>query len=105
VGGRPKGVAVHGHKVYVGIHNAPVVSVIGADTNTVLGTLDTGVPGLQQANGVAFHTTSGLVYVANKTDGSVSAIDPSGAGSPTIITTNAEPFGLAVARVRGQLRS
>jgi YVTN family beta-propeller protein len=35
--------------------------------------------------------------VANKTDGSVSAIDPSGAASPVIVTTNAQPFGLAAA--------
>lgn len=97
VGGRPKGVAVHGHKVYVGIHNAPVVAVINADNNTVLGPLDTGVPGTQQANGVVYHTGSGLVYVANKTAGTVSAIDPSGAASPVIVTTNAEPFGLAAA--------
>lgn len=96
VGGHPKGVAVHGHKVYVGIHNAPVVVVIDADTNTVLDTLDTGVPGTAQANGVVYHTGSGEVFVANKTDGSVSAIDPSGAGTPDIIPSNAEPFGLAV---------
>jgi YVTN family beta-propeller protein len=97
VGGRPKGVAVHGHKVYVGIHNAPVVAVIDANTNTVLAPLDTGVPGTQQANGVAYHPGSGWVYVANKTDGTVSAIDPSGAASPVIIPTNAQPFGLASA--------
>ncbi len=95
VGGRPKGVAVHGHRVYVGMHNAPVVAVIDAASNTVDGTLDTGVPGTQQANGVVYHAGSGLVYVANKTDGTVSAIDPSGAASPVIVTTNAEPFGLA----------
>jgi DNA-binding beta-propeller fold protein YncE len=97
VGGHPKGLAVHGHRVYVGIHDAPVVVVIDADTNTVLGTLDTGVPGTQQANGVVYHTGSGEVFVANKTDGTVSAIDPSGAGTPDIIPSNAEPFGLAVA--------
>jgi YVTN family beta-propeller protein len=97
VGGHPKGVAVHGHKVYVGIHNAPKVVVVDADTNTVVGTLDTGVPGTQQANGVVYHTGSGEVFVANKTDGSVSAIDPSGAGMPDIIPVNAEPFGLAAA--------
>jgi DNA-binding beta-propeller fold protein YncE len=97
VGGHPKGIVVHGHKVYVGIHDAPVVVVINADNNTVLGTLDTGVPGSQQANGVVYHTGSGLVYVANKTDGSVSAVDPSGVASPVIIPTNAQPFGLAVA--------
>jgi DNA-binding beta-propeller fold protein YncE len=81
----------------VGIHNAPVVVVINADTNTVLDTLDTGVPGTQQANGVVYHTGSGEVFVANKTDGSVSAIDPSGAGTPDIIVSNAEPFGVAAA--------
>ena len=97
VGGHPKGIAVHGHKVYVGIHDAPLVVVINADDNAVLGNLDTGVPGTQQANGVAYHTGSGLVYVANKTDGSVSAIDPSGAASPVIVPTNAQPFGLAAA--------
>jgi hypothetical protein len=97
VGGHPKGVAIHGHRVYVGIHNAPVVVVIDADTNTVLDTLDTGVPGTQQANGVVYHTGSGEVFVANKTDGTVSAIDPSGAGTPDIIPSNAEPFGLAAA--------
>jgi len=97
VGGHPKGVAVHGHRVYVGIHDAPLVKVINADNNTVLGTLDTGVPGAQQANGLVYHTGSGLVYVANKTDGSVSAVDPSGAASPVILPTNAQPFGLAAA--------
>ena len=97
VGGHPKGVAVYGHKVYVGIHDAPVVVVIDADNNSVLGTLDTGVPGAQQANGVVVHHGTGWVYVANKTDGSVSAIDPSGAASPVIVTTNAQPFGLAAA--------
>jgi DNA-binding beta-propeller fold protein YncE len=97
VGGHPKGVAVHGHKVYVGIHNAPVVVVIDANTNTKLGNLDTGVPGTAQANGVVYHTGSGELFVGNKTDGTVSAIDPSGAGSPDVIPSNAEPFGLAVA--------
>ncbi|HUS69518.1 MAG TPA: Ig-like domain-containing protein [Anaerolineae bacterium] len=97
VGGHPKGVAVAGHKVYVGIHDAPVVVVIDADNNSVLDTLDTGVPGAQQANGVVVHPGTGWVYVANKTDGSVSAIDPSGAASPVIVTTNALPFGLAAA--------
>jgi DNA-binding beta-propeller fold protein YncE len=81
----------------VGIHDAPVVVVLNADNNTVVGPLDTGVPGTQQANGVVYHTGSGLVYVANKTDGSVSAVDPSGAASPVIIPTNAQPFGLAAA--------
>jgi DNA-binding beta-propeller fold protein YncE len=97
VGGHPKGVAVHGHRVYVGIHNAPVVVIIDADTNTKLGTLDTGVPGTQQANGVVYHTGSGEVFVANKSDGSVSAIDPTGAGTADVIVSNAEPFGLAAA--------
>ncbi len=97
VGGHPKGVAVHGHRVYVGIHNAPVVAVINADTNAVLSPLDTGVPGNHQANGVVVHPTSGRVYVANRDDSSVSAIDPSAPGSPLIIATNAQPFGLAVA--------
>ncbi len=97
VGGHPKGVAVYGHRAYVGIHDAPVVVVINTDNNTVVDTLDTGVPGTQQANGVVYHSTSGLVYVANKTDGSVSVVDPSGAASPVIIASNAEPFGLAVA--------
>jgi len=97
VGGHPKGIAVHGHRVYVGIHDAPLVVVLNADNNTKVGTLDTGVPGTQQANGVVYHTGSGLVYVANKTDGSVSVIDPSGAASPVIIPTNAQPFGLAAA--------
>ena len=97
VGGHPKGVAVYGHKVYVGIHDAPVVVVIDADNNSVLGQLDTGVTGPQQANGVVVHPGTGWVFVANKTDGSVSAIDPSGAASPVIVTTNAEPFGLAAA--------
>ncbi len=97
VGGHPKGVAVHGDRVYVAIHDAPVVVLINADTNTVLGALDTGVPGTAQANGVVYHTGSGELFVGNKTDGTVSAIDPSGAASPDIITSNAEPFGLTVA--------
>jgi DNA-binding beta-propeller fold protein YncE len=97
VGGHPKGVAVQGHRVYVGIHNAPVVVVINADTNTVLDNLDTGVPGTQQANGLVYHTGSGELFVGNKTDGTVSAIDPSGAATPDVIPSNAEPFGLAAA--------
>jgi DNA-binding beta-propeller fold protein YncE len=97
VGGHPKGVAAYGHRAYVGIHNAPEVVVINTDNNTVVDTLDTGVPGTQQANGVVYHSTSGMVYVANKTDGTVSVIDPSGAASPVILPSNAEPFGLAVA--------
>jgi DNA-binding beta-propeller fold protein YncE len=97
IGGHPKGLAVHGHRVYVAIHNAPVVVVIDTDTNTVLGTLDTGVPGAAQGNGVVYHPISGEVFVGNKTDGSVSAIDPSSISSPDIISSNAEPFGLAVA--------
>ena len=97
VGGHPKGVAVHGQMVYVSLHNAPMVKVINANNDAVVDTLDTGVPGNKQGNGVVYHSTSGLIYVANKTDGSVSAIDPSGAASPIIIATNAEPFGLAVA--------
>jgi len=97
VGGHPKGVAVHGQMVYVALHNAPMVKVINANNNTVVDTLDTGVTGAQQGNGVVVHPGTGWVYVANKTDGSVSAIDPSGAASPVIVTTNAEPFGLAAA--------
>jgi len=97
VGGHPKGVAVYGHRVYVAIHNAPVVVVINADTNAVLSSLATGAPGSAQGNGVVYHTGSGELFVGNKTDGTVSAIDPSGAGSPDIIASNAEPFGLAVA--------
>lgn len=89
--------AVHGHRVYVGIHNAPVVVVINADTNTVLSPLDTGVTGPKYANGVAFHAGSGRVYVANRDDNSVSAIDPSAAGSPLVVCTDAQPFGIAVA--------
>lgn len=97
VGGHPKGVAVHGQMVYVAIHDAPMVKVINANNNTVVDSLDTGVPGTQQANGVVYHTGSGLVYVANKTDGTVSAIDPSGAASPVVVATGAQPFGLAAA--------
>jgi YVTN family beta-propeller protein len=97
VGGHPKGLTVHGQMVYVAIHNAPVVRVIDVNNNTVVDTLDTGVPGAKQANGIVYHPTSGLLYVANKTDGSVSAIDPAGAASPVVIPSNAEPFGLAVA--------
>jgi len=98
VGGEPKGVAVHGHRVYVGLHDAPLVVVINADTNTVLSpSLDTGVSGPRYANGVAFHAGSGRVYVANKADNSVSAIDPSAPGSPMVIATNSLPFGVAAA--------
>ena len=97
VGGHPKGVAVHGQMVYVAIHDAPMVKVINANNNTVVDTLDTGVTGAQQGNGVAVHPGTGWVYVANKTDGSVSAIDPSGAASPVIVSTGAQPFGLAAA--------
>lgn len=98
VGGHPKGVAVHGHRAYVGIHDAPVVVVINTDTDTVLPqTLDTGVSGPHYANGVTFHTGSGLVYVANKSDDSVSAVDPSGAASPIVVPTNSQPFGVAAA--------
>jgi YVTN family beta-propeller protein len=97
IGGHPKGVAVHGQMVYVAIHDAPVVKVINANNNTVVDTLDTGVPGTKQGNGIVVHPITGWVYVANKTDGSVSAIDPSGATSPVVVTTGAEPFGLAAA--------
>ena len=97
VGGHPKGVAVHGQMVYVALHNAPMVKVINANNNTVVDTLDTGVTGAQQGNGVVVHPGTGWVYVANKTDGSVSAIDPSGAASPVVVTTGAQPFGLAAA--------
>jgi DNA-binding beta-propeller fold protein YncE len=97
VGPHPKGVTVHGQMVYVALHGAAAVKVINANNNTVVDTLDTGVPGAQQANGIVYHPDSGLLYVANKTDGSVSAIDPTGAASPIVIASNAEPFGLAVA--------
>ena len=97
VNGQPKGLAVHGNRLYVGIHNAPVVRVINTENNTVVDSLGTGVPGIQQANGVVYHTGSGKVYVANKTAGTVSAIDPTGAASPIIIATGAQPFGLAAA--------
>jgi YVTN family beta-propeller protein len=97
VGGHPKGVAVHGEMVYVAVHDAPMVKVINANNNTVVDTLDTGVTGAQQGNGVVVHPDTGWVYVANKTDGSVSAIDPSGAASPVIVSTGAQPFGLAAA--------
>jgi DNA-binding beta-propeller fold protein YncE len=95
--GDPKGVAVHGHRVYVALHDSPRVVVINADTNTVLSPLATGAPGSAQGNGIVYHTGSGELFVGNKTDGTVSAIDPSGAGTPDIIASNAEPFGLAVA--------
>jgi len=97
VGGHPKGVAVHGQMVYVALHNAPMVKVINANNNTVVDTLDTGVTGAQQGNGVVVHPGTGWVYVGNKTDGSVSAIDPSSAASPVIVATGAQPFGLAAA--------
>ena len=97
VNGQPKGLAVHGDRLYVGIHNEPKVRVINTDNNTIVNSLDTGVPGIQQANGVVYHATSGKVYVANKTAGSVSALDPTGAASPIIITVGSEPFGLAAA--------
>jgi YVTN family beta-propeller protein len=97
VGGHPKGVAVHGQMVYVALHDAPVVKVINANNNTVVDTLDTGVTGGQQGNGVVVHPGTGWVYVANKTDGSVSAIDPSGAASPVVVAAGAQPFGLAAA--------
>jgi YVTN family beta-propeller protein len=98
VGGHPKGMAVHGHRAYVGLHDAPVVVVIDTDTDTKLPqTLNTGVSGPNYANGVAFHTGSGRVYVANKSDNTVSAIDPSAPTSPLVIPTNSQPFGLAAA--------
>jgi YVTN family beta-propeller protein len=97
VGGHPKGVAVYGQMVYVVLHDAPMVKVINANNNTVVDTLDTGVTSGQQGNGVVVHPVTGWVYVANKTDNSVSAIDPSGAASPIIVTTNGQPFGLAAA--------
>jgi YVTN family beta-propeller protein len=55
------------------------------------------VTGGQQGNGVVVHPSTGWVYVANKTDGSVSAIDPSGAASPVVVATGSLPFGLAAA--------
>jgi YVTN family beta-propeller protein len=98
VGGHPKGVAVHGHRAYVGLHDAPVVVVIDTDTDTKLPqTLDTGASGPNYANGVAFHTGSGRVYVANKSDNTVSAIDPSAPASPKVIAVGSEPFGVATA--------
>lgn len=98
VGGHPKGVAVHGHRAYVGLHDAPVVVVIDTDTDTKLPqTLDTGASGPNYANGVAFHTGSGRVYVANKSDNTVSAIDPNAPTSPLAIPTNSQPFGVAAA--------
>ena len=97
VGGHPKGVAVHGQMLYVALHDAPMVKVINTNNNTVVDTLDTGVTGAQQGNGVVVHPSTGWVYVANKSDNSVSAIDPSGAASAVIVTTNGQPFGLAAA--------
>jgi hypothetical protein len=62
VNGQPKGLAVHGNRLYVGIHNEPKVRVINTDNNTIVDSLDTGVPGIQQANGVLYHTVSNKVY-------------------------------------------
>ncbi len=98
VGGHPKGVAVQAHRAYVGLHDAPKVVVINTDTDAVLPpTLNTGASGPRYANGVAFHTGSGRVYVANKSDNTVSAIDPSAPGSPKLIAVGSEPFGVAAA--------
>jgi YVTN family beta-propeller protein len=96
--GHPKGVAAHGHRVYVGLYDQPLVQVIDADTNTVLPSLNTQVTtGPGYCNGIAYH--NGRVYVANRDDDSVSSINISNPSNTNVIaaTTGGLPFGVAVA--------
>jgi len=93
--GHPKGVVAHGHRVYVGIHDAPLVQVIDADTNTVLPSLNTHASGPRCANGVAFH--NGRVYVANRDGNSVSSLSVSNPSDWNVIPSvvGGLPFGIA----------
>ncbi len=96
--GHPKGVATHGNRVYVGLHDVPSVAVINADTNGVLTYWDTGVSGqTRYANGLVFHPGAGRLYVANRNNNSVSSIDPAAPASANLITVGSQPFGLAAA--------
>ncbi len=95
LGGHPKGVAAHGHRVYVGLHDVPKVAVIDADTNTVLPSLNTHASGPRYANGVAFH--NGRVYVANRDGNSVSSLSVSNPGDWNVMPSGVGglPFGIA----------
>lgn len=98
VGSHPKGVAAHGHRVYVGIQDAALVVVIDADTNTQLPSINTHAgSGPKYANGVTYH--NGRVYVANRDDDSVSSVSVSNPSDYNVIpsATGGLPFGIAAA--------
>lgn len=96
--GHPKGVAAHGQRVYVGLHDVPKVAVIDADTNTVLTEWSTDVSGhTRYANGVAFHPGAGRLYVANRDDNSISSIDIDASSNVNVIPVGTQPFGITVA--------
>lgn len=94
VGVHPKGVAAGANRVYVGLHDAPQVTVIDRASNTVVDTWDTGATvGPRYANGVVL--TRRHVYVANRGEGSVSVINIDDPTEVKIISVGSLPFGVA----------
>jgi len=98
VGGHPKGVAAQGHRVYVALHDAPLVAVIDADTNAQLPSINTHAgSGPKYGNGVVWH--DGRIYVANRDDDSVSSVSVSNPSNYKVIASAAggQPFGITAA--------
>jgi len=95
VGAHPKGVAAGEYRVYVGLHDAPQVTVIDRATNAVVDTWGTkAAAGLvRYANGVAI--SHGRVYVANRNGNNVSAILISNHDDVQTIPVGTLPFGVA----------
>lgn len=94
--GHPKGVAAHDHRVYVALHDQPLVQVIDADNNTVLPSVNTHASaGPKYGNAVIFH--NGRVYVTNRDAASVSWVDVSNPTDWKEISVGSLPFGLAAA--------
>lgn len=94
-GSHPKGLAGHGHRVYVALHDAPLVLVIDADADVQLPSLNTHASGPKYGNAVGFH--DGRVYVSNRDANTVSSINVSDPTDWSAIPTGPQPFGLAAA--------
>lgn len=100
MGGRPKTIAAGVDEVYVGLADRAEVVVIGPISLSIRSLLTgaQGQPGDAFSNGSVYRT--GVLYVSNRDEGTVSAVGTSAPVTPSLVTripVGTLPFGMAAA--------